>query len=79
MREWLTMAMRSSIASRATRVALMVGTVLVIINQGDALYRGDWTFALMVKVALTYCVPYAVSTYASVSALRDQTRGHARG
>jgi len=79
MREWLTMALRSSIASRAVKVALLVGTALVIINQGDALYRGDWTVALMAKIVLTYCVPYAVSTYASVSALRDQVRSRARG
>lgn len=72
MHDWLKMAMRRSIASRGVRVALLVGTALVVINQGDALYRGDWTFALMAKIVLTYCVPYAVSTYASVSALREQ-------
>lgn len=74
MHEWLTMAMRRSITTRAARVALLVGSALVIVNQGDALYRGEWTLLLAVKIALTYCVPYAVSTYASVAALREQGR-----
>ena len=43
----------------------MVGTLLVIINQWEAVVGEaslDW-----LKVLLTYCVPYLVSTYTSVS------------
>ena len=71
MREWLAMAMRKSIVLRATKVALLVGSALVLINQGDVLLVGDWTLSLVAKILLTYCVPYAVSTYASVAALRE--------
>jgi len=50
---------------RAAKLALMVGSLLVVINQWEA-FNGaakfDW-----VKVVLTYCVPYMVSTYTSVS------------
>ncbi len=45
--------------------ALLVGTILNAINQGDAIFTGapiNW-----VKVVLTYLVPYAVSTYGAVS------------
>ena len=51
---------------RSLWVALVVGTILNLINQGDALLGGagsvNW-----VKVALTFLVPYAVSTYGAVS------------
>jgi hypothetical protein len=50
---------------RSLYVALIVGTMLNLINQGDALIGPgaiDW-----LKVALTYCVPYAVSTYGAVT------------
>lgn len=50
---------------RSLRVALVVGTALNLINQADALLAGgevDW-----LKCALTYLVPYAVSTYGAVS------------
>jgi len=46
-------------------VALTVGTVLNLVNQGDALIgmaRINW-----LKLILTYCVPYAVCTYGAVS------------
>ncbi len=47
----------------------VVGTILVAINQGDALLTGSVTGEILMKILLTYCVPYCVSTYASVSAV----------
>ncbi len=50
---------------RSFLVALIVGTILNLINQGDALF-GDgpvnWT-----KIILTYSVPFCVATYGAVS------------
>ena len=50
---------------RSLYVALIVGTVLNLINQGDALLGAASVSWL--KVVLTYCVPYAVCTYGAVS------------
>ena len=50
---------------RAAKLAAVVGTCLVLINQWEAVTGSaamDW-----LKVVLTYCVPYLVSTYTSVS------------
>ena len=50
---------------RSFYVALAVGTILNLINQGDTLFGAtpiNW-----VKIVLTYLVPYAVSTYGAVS------------
>jgi hypothetical protein len=50
---------------RSFFVALVVGTVLNLINQGDALLAAtpiNWF-----KIVLTYFVPYAVCTYGAVS------------
>lgn len=60
---------------RALRVSLLVGTILVIINHADAMLSGQITGIRLVQIALTYLVPYCVSTYASVGAIR-QLRGH---
>ena len=55
------------------QVALIVGTILNAINQGDALF-GSAPVAWW-KVALTYCVPYFVCTYGAVtSKLRYERR-----
>ena len=53
------------VSRRSLYVALVVGTILNLINQGDALFgpaQINW-----LKVMLTYLVPYAVSTYGAVS------------
>jgi hypothetical protein len=52
-------------AIRSLKLALVVGTILVMINQGDRILHGqalDWF-----KVILTYLVPYGVSTWTSVA------------
>lgn len=65
------LATRRDVVHRATRTSLIVGTLLVVINQGDRLLVGDMDWSLLLRVLLTYFVPYAVATYASVGALRD--------
>lgn len=50
---------------RSFIVALIVGTILNLINQGDALF-GDGHLNLT-KIILTYAVPYCVATFGAVS------------
>lgn len=62
-------AVSDGVPLRSFTVALIVGTILNLINQGDALLGAsavNWF-----KVALTYCVPYAVCTYGAVMAKAD--------
>ena len=53
------------VPKRSFLVALVVGTVLNLINQGDALFAGRPLSVL--KLVLTYAVPYAVATYGAVA------------
>jgi hypothetical protein len=58
-------AFSDGVPRRSFFVALVVGTILNLINQGDALFGAtpiNW-----LKVTLTYFVPYAVCTYGAVS------------
>jgi hypothetical protein len=50
---------------RSFVVAVVVGTVLNLINQGDALLSG--TRLDLTKIILTFAVPYCVATYGAVS------------
>ena len=52
---------------RSSIVAVVVGTVLTLLNQGDILFTGSWNSALYWKVPLTYCVPFCVATYGALS------------
>ena len=67
------LAFRRDVVVRAVKVALVVGTLLIAINHGDALLAGEIDGARGLKMLLTLFVPYAVSTYSSVGALRAQS------
>lgn len=54
------------LTKNAVRTALVVGTVLTVINQGNVLAAGVFPTALMWKIPLTYSVPYMVSTWAAL-------------
>ncbi len=61
----LRFAVADGVPRRALWVAAIVGTVLNLINQGDAIIAGGPIDPL--KMALTYLVPYCVATYGAVS------------
>lgn len=74
MMSWLDMATERSVVRRALGVAAVVGTVLVAINHGDALLRGEVSTGRVFRILLTMLVPYCVSTYSSVGALRERLK-----
>jgi hypothetical protein len=75
MRAWLACAVEASVRKRALKVALLVGSILAVINHGDAVITGSATTAIWVKIVLTFLVPYCVATFASVQAMRQGARG----
>jgi hypothetical protein len=74
MREWLRLAARPSVVRRSLAYAAIVGSVLITINHGDAILAGDVPPARQRRMALTVVVPYLVSTFSSVGALREAAR-----
>jgi len=66
-------ASKRQVIKRATRIALVVGTILAIINHGDHILRSDINLNVALKILLTFCVPYSVSTYSSVLAIRENS------
>lgn len=58
-------AVSDGVPRRSLAVAAVVGTILNLINHGDALI-GRAPLSLT-KIALTYLVPYCVATYGAVA------------
>ena len=54
------------LARTALVTALVVGTVLTAINQGNLLLQGIFPAQLIWKIPLTYCVPYCVATWSAL-------------
>jgi hypothetical protein len=64
------------IVRRSLVLAAVVGTILNLINQGDALLGG--THLVAWKIVLTYCVPYCVASYGAVTARLEMMKRSAR-
>ena len=62
----INIALEKDIVISSLKVALVVGCILNIINQGDALVHMNLESISWFKLGLTFVVPYMVSTYASV-------------
>ena len=75
MGNWLTVAFEGSVVRRALKMMAVVGCVLAAINHGDTLLAGAMTGSAWLKVALTFAVPYCVSTISSVQAIRHGRAG----
>ena len=58
---------------RSLAVALIVGTILVAINQGNVILDGEFPASLYWKIPLTYCVPYLVATTGALLNARSPT------
>ena len=56
---------------RALMVALVIGTVLNLINSYDVFMEGQFTSRNILRVTLTYITPFCVSLYSSINATRQ--------
>ena len=61
----------------AIKLALVVGTILALINHGQAMFTGHVTFDLFIPILITYCVPFTVAMYSQVQGKRERDRLYA--
>lgn len=57
---------------KAFLTAIIVGSILTAINHGDAILAGE--LPPFIKVFLTYCTPYCVTTWGAAFGKRAQWR-----
>lgn len=55
------------VVRRSLQVAAVVGTILFVINQLDVVLSGKVTPVVLLKIVLTYLVPYLVATYSALA------------
>ena len=76
---WFSLCLSKPVVRRALYSALIVGTILIAINHGDALIRGENDPTPVFKIILTILVPYLVSTVSSVLTIIDSQKDPPRG
>jgi hypothetical protein len=59
---------------RSLKAALVIGTLLGLINHGQALFLGHFTRSELVPLLTTYLVPFCVTTYGQVQGKRQRDR-----
>jgi hypothetical protein len=69
-REISRVCLRADCLKRTAGAAVVVGSVLFVINQLDVVLAGHATALTWVKVGLTYLVPFCVSNYGLLVASR---------
>ena len=58
---------------KTVRIALIVGSVLFLINHLDEVVRGQATFTVWLKGAATYLVPFCVANMGVLVAARKES------
>ncbi len=68
--------MEKTCVLRSLKVALLVGTVLAILNHYDAILSHSAGPTTFLQILITYAVPYAVSIYgAAMQAVHMESHG----
>jgi len=68
--EFIKIALLKDVVFMALKMSLIVGSILALINHGDAIFEGTLTQGNICQIILTLLVPYSVSTYSSVKAIQ---------
>jgi hypothetical protein len=76
--EALRIVFRREHLRRTVTIALVVGTILTLINQLDVILKGDATVLTWLKCALNYCVPFIVSNLGLLAGKRAEAERKAQ-
>jgi hypothetical protein len=71
-KEALRICARPEHLRRTTRIALVVGTILTLVNQGDVIVAGDATTLTWIKAAGNFVVPFVVSNLGLLAGKRAE-------
>jgi len=64
MKSFLTVAFERDTMAASAKAALLVGSILALINYGDRIFlHGNMQTMDWIKMAITYFIPYGVATY----------------
>lgn len=69
---YLSLAFSDKVFPTAIRVALLVGTLLAVINHYQAISSWSFSSKNVLQILFTYLVPYCVSTYSSMKAILER-------
>ncbi len=72
---WISIATRPAVVRRALKYALIVGTLLILINHGDAILRGDVSIDRLLRMGLTQGILAALLADTAPASLKGTAFG----
>jgi hypothetical protein len=72
MRDALRVVLQREHLRRTLRIAVVVGLVLMVIDQLDVILGGETSALVWVKLALSFCVPFVVSNLGLLAGTRAE-------
>lgn len=75
-REAVRLLLSGATARTCLPVALVVGTVLSLVNQGDVVAQGMAGGVVVVKVLANYAIPFLSSSTGALLAVRERSSQH---
>lgn len=72
LRELMRYSLEYDTLQRALKTALFIGTILGIINHGQAALAGHLTSQQVVSILVTYVVPFSVSLWSQIQGKRQR-------
>lgn len=72
-RRLMANVLRPAHLRRTGAIALVVGTWLTLLNQGDVILDGTVSWGLLIKVALNYLTPFVVANFGLLSRETEKT------
>ena len=68
---WSALVCRPSVLRRGLKFAVVVGTILIAINHGDAILADELTTTNYLQMGMTVVVPFVVSVLSSVGVMLE--------
>ena len=75
LRTFFAIATERGTVVRAVKIALIVGCILVAVNEGSVLLRGELDADGWMRATMNFAVPYCVSTVSTVLARAETKAG----
>lgn len=76
LKQFLRFALLRSTVVRALKVAFVVTPILTVLNHAHDIIALNLGLRFFLQVALTFCVPYLVSTYSSAMTEIQNAKAH---
>ncbi len=69
MKQFLKYVLQKNSLKKSVKIALLVGTILALINHAEAIFNWNFNTTIIFQIVLDYFVPFGVASYSAAMEL----------